>query len=137
MWYINSKRIVNFCNKNFYFNCISNVLQCKNCKNYICSNCKKNHDVKYYSHILANPHKFGEDEKIEDTKNHRRYASVGTRNIKRVKKAQEERHKCPRLERLETRKNFCVNCKKTDKKLNMCRKCNKYYCLFPDLIIEY
>ena len=29
----------NFCNKNFYFNCISNVLQCKNCKNYICKNC--------------------------------------------------------------------------------------------------
>ena len=99
---------------------------CSDCKNYICSNCKKNHDVKYYSHILANPHKFGEDEKIEDT--HRRYASVGARNIKRVKKAQEEKRRCSRLVRLETRKNFCVNCKKTDQKLNMCKKCNKFYC---------
>lgn len=107
---------------------------CSECKNYICSLCKKKHDAKFYSHILSNPHKFGEDENIEEDSGHRRYASVGSRNIKRVKKAKESENQTKGAQKIEkgetpnnTGKNFCLKCKKVVK-LQICRKCNKYYC---------
>ena len=48
---------------------------CSECNGNICSICKKNHDNKFYSHILVFPHKYGEETDIN--KRHRRYASIG------------------------------------------------------------
>ena len=48
---------------------------CSECNGNICSICKKNHDIKFYSHILVFPHKYGEETDIN--KRHRRYASIG------------------------------------------------------------
>ena len=48
---------------------------CSECNGNICSICKKNHDNKFYSHILIFPHKYGEETNIN--KRHRRYASIG------------------------------------------------------------
>ena len=48
---------------------------CSECNGNICSICKKNHDNKFYSHILVFPHKYGEE--VEINKRHRRYASIG------------------------------------------------------------
>ena len=57
----------NFPNRFFYI--------CSECNGNICSLCKKNHDNKFYSHILVFPHKYGEETGIN--KKHRRNASVG------------------------------------------------------------
>ena len=48
---------------------------CSECNGNICSLCKKNHDNKFYSHILVFPHKYGEENMIN--KKHRRYSSFG------------------------------------------------------------
>ena len=48
---------------------------CSECNGNICSICKRNHDNKFYSHILVFPHKYGEETDIN--KRHRRYASIG------------------------------------------------------------
>ena len=57
----------NFPNRFFYI--------CSECNGNICSLCKKNHDNKFYSHILVFPHKYGEETSIN--KRHRRNVSVG------------------------------------------------------------
>ena len=49
--------------------------KCSDCESSICSLCKKNHDSKFYYHILSFPHKYGEENDIN--KKHRRYSSVG------------------------------------------------------------
>ena len=68
---------------------------CTDCNNYICSLCQKNHDTKYYSHILVNPHKYGEEfRKINKGKVvHRRFASVGAEKTIRDKKGDKNKNR--------------------------------------------
>ena len=62
--------------KNSHCNNLNRIFYvCSECGGNICSLCKKNHDNKFYSHILVFPHKYGEE--ININKKHQRFASVG------------------------------------------------------------
>ena len=62
--------------KTIHFNCQNRFFYvCSECNGNICSLCKKNHDNKFYSHILVFPHKYGEETVIN--KKHRRHTSFG------------------------------------------------------------
>ena len=105
---------------------------CTDCNNYICSLCQKKHDMQFYSHILINPHKFGEEfKKINKKKNiQRRFASVGAENNIKDKNRTETKYKViHKNESVDfSGKKACFRCKIINKKVEICNKCNKYYC---------
>ena len=122
---------------------------CNDCKGYICSYCKKIHDFKNYSHILTNPHKFGDEEQKTKIK-HKRVASAGVDNYDK-----DYLYKDPKLKKMnkvgnlnvikpKTKKNnndesdtfsvfgsgkaFCFKCRKVDTKFQFCGKCMRLFC---------
>ena len=104
---------------------------CTDCNNYICSLCQKKHDDTFYSHILINPHKYGEEfKKIKKKIVHRRFASVGSE--RQFKNRDIGKEKINRIESMKiisnSRKNFCSKCKNISKKIQICNKCKRYYC---------
>ena len=104
---------------------------CTDCNNYICHLCQKNHDSKFYSHILINPHKFGEEFKKVNKRRitHRRFASVGAENYVKEKNKNETDYK-PTSESMRNifGKRACFKCKILNKNVEICHKCNKFYC---------
>jgi hypothetical protein len=104
---------------------------CTDCNNYICNLCQKKHDSKFYSHILINPHKFGEEFKKVKKRRiiHRRFASVGAENNTNEKKRDETESK-PTSESMRNifGKRACFKCKIMNKNVVFCYKCNKFYC---------
>ena len=107
---------------------------CTDCNNYICNLCKKKHDLKFYSHILINPHKSGEEMK-RIKRDKKRFASVGERRGKGRKVLDDTENDNLMTSGYETgglknttSGNFCSQCKKM-KYLQICKKCNKFYCL--------
>ena len=106
---------------------------CTDCNNYICSLCQKKHDKQFYSHILINPHKFGEEFKKINKKKiaHRRFASVGAENnIKDKNRTEPEYKVIHKNESVDfSGKKVCFRCKIINKKVEICNKCNKYYCI--------
>ena len=104
---------------------------CTDCNNYICNLCKKKHDLKFYSHILINPHKSGEETK-KSKKDRKRFASVGEDDYGKGRKIidYESEDVTPRIEGglLSTASgNFCRQCKKMTV-VQKCKYCKKFYC---------
>ena len=108
---------------------------CTDCNNYICNLCKKKHDIKFYSHILVYPHKYGEEmNKINKRKKaSRRFASVGDENYTNKRKGIDNENLSFQKNESESLpkpsgSNYCFKCKKMNKILQICQKCKKLYC---------
>ena len=108
---------------------------CADC-NYICSLCQKRHDNKFYSHILINPHRFGDEfRKLNRAKSvQKRFATIGSKRKIEDREdieLENDNSKVFRNESVGRRKiigkNACYECKQI-KKLDKCDKCKRFYC---------